>query len=102
MLAPRATPPESYERWRTVIRANAVTAAVYLVSVNRPVSEGVASIGGPSLVVHPSGEVLAESTDPVCVVGLEQAAVERARKDYPGYLDVRADLYARAWADLLS
>lgn len=102
VLAPRATPPESYERWRTVIRANAVTAAVYLVSVNRPASEGAASIGGPSLVVHPSGEVLAESTGPLCVVELEQAAVEQARADYPGYLDVRADLYARAWADLVS
>ena len=100
VLAPRATPATSYERWRTVIRANAVTAAVYLVSVNRPESEGAAPIGGPSLAVHPSGDVLVESTDPLCFVKLERTTVEKARADYPGYLDVRAALYARAWADL--
>lgn len=100
VLAPRATPEASHERWRAVIRVNAVTAAVYLISVNRPDPEGAASIGGPSLAVHPSGEVLAESTDPLCLVKLEKSAVETARMDYPGYLDLRAELYARAWADL--
>lgn len=102
VLAPRATPPGSYERWRAVIRVNAVTAAVYVISVNRPAPESGVPIGGPSLVVDPSGELVAESTEPLCLVKLDPKAIERARKDYPGYLDVRAELYARAWADLLS
>ena len=27
----------------------------------------------------------------------QRAVVERARRHYPGYLDVRTELYARAW-----
>jgi len=100
VLAPRATPPASYERWRTVIRANAIIASVYAVSVNRPAPEGCASIRGPSLVVDPSGIVVAESTEPLCVVRLQRAIVETARTDYPGYLDVRGELYARAWTEV--
>jgi len=100
ILAPRATPPESYERWRTVIRADAITSASYVVSVNRPAPEGAAPIGGPSIAVAPGGEVLAETTEPLALLRLERAAVAAARRDYPGYLDVRAELYARAWAAL--
>ena len=35
MLAPRATPPATYDRWRIVLRANAVMSGAYLISVNR-------------------------------------------------------------------
>jgi len=100
ILAPRATPESSYERWQLVIRANAVTSAVYVISVNRPRSEGAASIGGPSLAVGPDGAVLLESTDPLSTVVLRRDAVARARQDYPGYLEVRAELYGRAWSEL--
>lgn len=97
VFGPRATPPQSYERWRRVIRTAALLAAIHVISVNRPAPENGVPIGGPSIAVGPDGEVLAESTNPVTCVTLEAAAVARARKDYPGYLDVRADLYARAW-----
>jgi N-carbamoylputrescine amidase len=98
ILAPRATPPGSYDRWRLVIRANAITSCAYVVSANRPAPEGAAAIGGPSLAVTPDGRVLAESTEPVQVVGLDRDGVELARREYPGYLAVRAELYARGWA----
>ena len=100
VLAPRATPPETYERWRMVLRANAVTSGAYVVSVNRPRPEGGASIGGPSLVIAPSGEMLAETTEPLQVVTLERRVVRRAARDYPGYLDRFPDLYARGWRKL--
>jgi predicted amidohydrolase len=100
ILAPRATPLETYERWRTVLRANAVTSGAYVVSVNRPGPEAGVGIGGPSLVVAPDGEVVAESTDPLGVVHLDERAVAEARREYPGYLPVRAELYARGWAEI--
>lgn len=100
IAAPRATPPESYERWKLVLRANAVTAGAFLVSVNRPRPEGGAPIGGPSLAIAPTGEVLAETTDPLCVVDLERDVLEAARADYPGYLPRFPELYARAWGGL--
>jgi hypothetical protein len=37
----------------------------------------------------------------VTVVRLERAAIARARQDYPGYLAVRPELYARAWSQLI-
>jgi predicted amidohydrolase len=100
VFGPRATPATSYDRWRRVIRVAAQLSAAYVISVNRPSPEGGAPIGGPTVVAGPNGETLAESTDPVGWVTLESSAVERAREDYPGYLDVRADLYARAWREL--
>ena len=100
IAAPRATPPESYERWRTVLRADALTSATYLISVNRPAGRDAIAIGGPSVVVAPDGEVVLETTGPVATVALERSAVAAARADYPGYLAVRAGLYARAWASL--
>lgn len=98
IVAPRATPPESYERWRTVLRANAVTSAAYLISVNRPAGAPGTPVGGPSIAIAPDGEVLAETTEPVTTVVLRRSALDAARRDYPGYLAVRAELYARGWA----
>lgn len=100
VVAPRATPPETYDRWRMILRANAVMSGAYLISVNRPRSEGGASIGGPSLAIAPTGEVLAETTEPVHVVTLERAVVEEAAGEYPGYLKRFPDVYARGWAKL--
>ncbi len=99
ILAPRATPPESYERWRTVLRAIAITSTAYVISVNRSKPEGSAPIGGPSVAIAPDGEVLVETTASVTTVRLERDRVSRARRDYPGYLAVRADLYSRAWSE---
>jgi predicted amidohydrolase len=98
ILAPRATPVASYERWRTVLRANAVTSAVWVVSVNRPRPERGVPIGGPSLVIAPDGSVVVETEAPLTVVTLDSASVRKARRDYPGYLPVRSELYARVWA----
>lgn len=49
------------------------------------------------MVAGPSGEVLLETRDPVATITLEKSVLARARNEYPGYLDVRADVYARAW-----
>ena len=100
ILVPRATPAETYERWRLVLRAAAVTSCAYVVSVNRPGTRSGGIIGGPSMVSGPSGELLLETTDPVAVVTLERAVLDHARRLYPGYLEVRADVYKRAWRDV--
>ena len=97
ILVPRATPPETYPRWRLVLRANAVTSCAYVISVNRPTSGSDRVIGGSSIAIGPSGNVFLETTDPVAVVTLERAALEAAREEYPGYLDVRAEVYEEAW-----
>jgi predicted amidohydrolase len=98
ILGPRSTEQRTYPRWRVVWQANALTCASYILSVNRPAPEQGVLIGGASIAVAPDGEILVETTDPVSVVTIDRARVEQARKDYPGYLAVRADLYAAGWA----
>lgn len=98
LAVPRATPAETWERWRLVLRANALTCAAYVLSANRPGPEPGVAVGGPSFAAGPDGEVLCESTERVSVVPMEREAVVRARGDYPGYLPTRADLWARGWA----
>jgi N-carbamoylputrescine amidase len=100
IFAPRATEQRTYERWRVVFRANALTSCAFVLSVNRPAPEDGVLIGGPSVAVDPNGALLVETTEPLALVTLERSVVTQARVDYPGYLPVRARLYATAWADL--
>jgi N-carbamoylputrescine amidase len=100
VLVPRCTPPQTYERWKLVLRANAVTSGCYVISSNRPAPAEDGLIGGPSIAISPSAEVLLETTDRLGVVTLSREVVESARADYPGYLKVFPDLYARGWQEL--
>ena len=97
VFAPRCTPPQSYERWRLVLRANAVTSCAYVISTNRPAPAPDGLIGGSTIAIGPSAEVLVETTDPLVLVTLDRAVVRAAKKEYPGYLKVFPELYARGW-----
>ena len=100
MINPRATEERTYQRWKTVWRANALTSCCYVLSVNRPHPENEVLIGGPSVAIDPGGEVLVETTDPMALVTLRSQVVAEAHSRYPGYLPVRARLYADAWAEV--
>jgi N-carbamoylputrescine amidase len=97
ILVPRATEEKTYQRWKVVFRANALTSAAYVLSVNRPAPEEGVLLGGPSVAVDPNGEVMVETTDRLALAHLDAAAIQRARVAYPGYLPVRSRLYADAW-----
>ena len=98
VVVPRATEAATWPRWRAVLRANAITNAVYVLSVNRPGPEADVGIGGPSVVLAPDGDVVLETTDPVATVEIDPERVERARAAYPGYLSVRSEIYREGWA----
>jgi predicted amidohydrolase len=100
IAVPRATEPKTYARWRLVFQSIAVTASVFVASVNRPQPEFDVEIGGPSVVVAPDGEVLLETTAPVAVATIDRGKVRLARSAYPGYLPIRADLYSRSWEEV--
>jgi len=102
IIAPRATELVTYEKWKPVFIANALTSGAYVLSVNRPQPEQDVLIGGPSICTAPNGKVMLETTDPVGFVTLDRTVVAEARTAYPGYLHVRAELYARAWRDIAS
>jgi N-carbamoylputrescine amidase len=100
MINPRATEERTYQRWKTVFRANALTSCCYVLSVNRPHSEHGVLIGGPSVVIDPGGEPILETTDRLALITIDARVVTDARRRYPGYLPVRARLYADAWDEI--
>jgi deaminated glutathione amidase len=100
ILIPRATEEGTYQDWKIVFRANAVTSCSYVLSVNRPDPEQGVRIGGPTIAVDPNGNVLVETNDQIAIVTLESRVVSAARSEYPGYLPVRARLYADAWREI--
>ena len=101
-IVPRASEEKTYQRWKTVFRSNALTGCLYVLSVNRPNSEGGVLLGGPSVAVDPNGQVLLETTDQLALVTLDAKTVADARRAYPGYLPIPARLYADAWAEIAS
>jgi predicted amidohydrolase len=102
ILCPRATEASTFDRWRTVFVANAITSCAFVVSVARPRAELGVPLGGPSLAVAPTGAVLAETVQPITVIRLERKLVEEARRRYPGYLATRANVYAQGWSRVKS
>jgi predicted amidohydrolase len=100
VVIPRASEEATYQRWKVVFRSNALTSSCYVLSVNRPDPEAGVLLGGPSIAVDPSGNVMVETTDVVALVTLDAEAIRRARVAYPGYLPVRARLYSDAWGEV--
>lgn len=100
ILVPRATESGTYPKWRLVFQALARLCSCYILSVNRPAPEDGVPLGGPSVVVAPDGEIVAEGTERALQVSLSVEKVVEARRDYPGYLDTPIELYARGWQEL--
>src|SRR5690606_33855962 len=95
---PRATEPDTFDQWRLVMRATARTAGTWIVSVNRPAPEQGVPLGGPSIAIDPTGTVVVQSTETTTFVDVDTARNDEAIAGYPGYLAVRSDVYAQAWA----
>ena len=100
ILNPRSSEERTYQRWKPVWLANAMTSCCYVLSVNRPHPEAGVLIGGPSVAFDPNGAILLETTDPLALVTLDASVVAEARQGYPGHLPVRARMYADAWAEV--
>ena len=101
ILNPRATERTFLETWITIWRANAITTGCWVASVNRPEPEGGVSLGGPSVIIDPFGEVQLFE-DPLVVVTLDQSKVLEAKQAYPGYLAIPSATYAKLWKDIPS
>ncbi|MEX1367265.1 MAG: carbon-nitrogen hydrolase family protein [Nannocystaceae bacterium] len=99
---PRATEPETFEHWSLVMRATARTAGTWIVSVDRPRPEPGVGLGGPSIAIDPTGVVVAQGSETFTFVDVDTARNDDARRQYPGYLSVRSDVYATAWSETLA
>ena len=102
IVCPRATEAATFPRWKTVLTANAITSCTYVISVPRPQPEFGVPLGGPSIAVAPTGEVLVERTESMVLMTLDRNVVDQVRRRYPGYLPVRSDLYEEGWKSVTS
>ncbi len=100
VVAPRSTELATWHRWRPVLIANALTSCCWVATVNRPAPEQDVLIGGPSFAVAPDGEVLLETTDTIGLFSFDRSVLAARRREYPGYLDIRSDLYEPGWRRL--
>ena len=101
IIAPRATESATWERWRPVLIATALTACCWVATVNRPRPEQGVLIGGPSFAVGPDGGILVETSDRMALFSYDPSSLSDHRERYPGYLSMRSDLYAPAWQSVL-
>ena len=101
VVIPRSTELATWHRWRPVLVASALTSCCYVATVNRPEPEQGVLIGGPSFAVAPNGEVLLETEDTLGFFDVDRAAMPTFRKEYPGYIAVRPEMYRSAWQKVI-
>ena len=100
IVSPRSSELATYDKWRPVWIANALTTGCYVCSVNRPAPEQGVLIGGASIAIAPNGDVLTESCDAITLFTTHQSTIQQARSEYPGYLACRSGVYAREWQNI--
>lgn len=94
----------SNDAWTRIARTTAQLYGIYVALANRTGAEGGVVFGGESLIVGPSGDVLARApSDAEAVIEAELALgeVERARRPYAHARDEDPHLLARELARLL-
>lgn len=87
-------PDARQSHWRTLMIARAIENQAYVVGVNRVGRDPHLSYAGGSLIVAPSGEVLAEAGDTPAVIraDLDLDAMRRWREEFPALRDARPEL----------
>jgi len=96
IICPFASHPDN-PVWRELHRVRAFENGSYVVVANKVGLEGGWTFGGQSMIVHPSGEILAlgaQDADDVIVSEISREEVGAWRRRYPMLRDRRPDLYA--------
>ena len=85
VLVPAAWPAARVEHWTVLARARAIENQCFVVAVNTAGTHGGKLMGGHSLVVDPTGTVLAEAgvAEQSLTAELDLAKVGRWRADFP-------------------
>ena len=92
LLVPAAWPAARVEHWSLLARARALENQCVVVAVNTAGTHAGTTMGGRSVVVGPSGDVLAEAgpdDEQVLVVDVDVATVATVRETFPVLADRR-------------
>lgn len=93
-VVPAAWPMARVEHWRLLARARAVENQAYVVALNTAGTHARHEMGGHSVVIGPTGDVLAEAgpEEGVLTVDIDVDAVAKAREAFPVLTDRRLGL----------
>lgn len=96
LFVPAAWPRPRLDHWQLLCRSRAVENQCFVAAANGCGQLGKLSFCGHSVIVDPSGAILAEAAeDAQCVTaGCDPALVEAARARLPVFTDRRPELYA--------
>ena len=101
LIAPYAT--SRTRMFQEVLRTRAFENGACLVAANKVGREGTWTFGGQSLIVDPTGTVLASAdaqAETIIAADLSREAVIRARIDFPSHRDRRPELYGAITAEV--
>jgi predicted amidohydrolase len=87
-------PDPRQAHWRALHIARAIENQAYVVAVNRVGKDPHLSYAGGSMIVAPSGAILAEAGDQPAVIraDLDLDALRRWREEFPALVDIHGDL----------
>lgn len=87
-------PDARQSHWRALLIARAIENQAFVVAVNRVGADPHLRYAGGSMIIGPTGEILAEAgADPAVLRGnLDIEAARRWRDDFPALRDARGDL----------
>lgn len=90
-------PAARQSHWRTLLIARAIENQAYVVAVNRTGRDPQLAYAGGSIVIDPTGEVLAEAADEETVLqtDVDPAAISAWRNEFPALADMRPGLLGR-------
>lgn len=88
-------PSARITQWKQLLIARAIENQAFVVAVNRVGSDPANQFGGNSLVIHPSGEIIAEADDTPqnLLAEINLADVKKVREAMPVLADRRPELY---------
>ena len=87
-------PQSRIEHWTTLLQARAIENQSYVIGVNSVGRDPNLKYGGRSLIIDPTGEVLADGGESESVIEgiIDKKFIESWRKEFPALDDIRTDL----------
>ena len=81
--------------WKILLQARAIENQCFIIGVNRSGSDRTLTYSGDSMLVSPTGEILAQLTTPnaLAVVEIHPEEAEAYRKEFPLKADRKEALY---------
>lgn len=94
-------PAARRDHWMTLLKARAIENQCFLIGVNRSGDSGGLSYNGDSMVVSPTGEVLAhmDGGSGITVVDIDLSEVAAYRESFPLKADRKPELYHALWKE---